>query len=167
MKIILAGQAGQGIQTLGRILALAGFYQGWPTSYLPSFGVEQRTGVSLAFINLGQVSPFFDRPDLLVLTYLPAWQQVKDKVNPQTKILYGANVINKKTIGPRGQLFSFFNTTSAADTGKKLINIIILKRLIDFLPELKISCLKKALFHELAEKIKLDPQLKKEVNLLF
>ena len=167
MKIILAGQAGQGIQTIGKILALAGFYQGWNTSYLPSFGVEQRIGASLAFINLDQAIPFFDVADLVVVTTIPAWQQIKDKVGSQTKILYDPKNIDKEIIGANHQLLIPFETTGTIGSGKKPINIIILKRLLDYLPELKISHLKKALIEELAEKIKLDLQLAKEINLLF
>ncbi|PIU02197.1 ketoisovalerate oxidoreductase, partial [Candidatus Shapirobacteria bacterium CG09_land_8_20_14_0_10_49_15] len=54
MKIIFAGEGGQGVQVIAEILAKAAFWDGQPSLYIPNFGVEQRGGVSLAFVVIDQ-----------------------------------------------------------------------------------------------------------------
>lgn len=51
-KILLAGDGGQGVQTIADILCRAAFSEGLNVSYIPNFGLEQRGGVSLAFVQI-------------------------------------------------------------------------------------------------------------------
>ena len=48
-KIVLAGEGGQGVQSIAKILVEAGYEAGKQILYIPNFGVEQRGGVSIAF----------------------------------------------------------------------------------------------------------------------
>ena len=44
-KIVLAGEGGQGVQSIAKILVEAGYEAGKEVLYIPNFGVEQRGGV--------------------------------------------------------------------------------------------------------------------------
>ena len=46
-KIVLAGEGGQGVQSIAKILVEAGYEAGKQVLYIPNFGVEQRGGVSV------------------------------------------------------------------------------------------------------------------------
>lgn len=70
MKILIAGKGGQGVQTLAQILARAAFKAGCQVSLIPNYGLEQRGGMSLAYLQISQEKiayPRFSKPDILVI----------------------------------------------------------------------------------------------------
>lgn len=70
MKILLAGDGGQGIQTIADIICKAVFENNKHVTHIPNYGLEQRGGVSLAFIQIsdkGITYPKFTRPDVLLI----------------------------------------------------------------------------------------------------
>jgi len=69
-KILLSGDGGQGIQLLSDIICRASFNNGWHVSHIPNYGLEQRGGVSLAFIQISDKEiayPKFSKPDVLLV----------------------------------------------------------------------------------------------------
>lgn len=67
-KIAAAGEGGQGVQALAETLALAAYRAGLKSLYIPNFGIEQRGGVSLAFVQISPESigsPKFLQADLV------------------------------------------------------------------------------------------------------
>lgn len=92
IHILLAGEGGQGVQVVAEILAKAAFREGREVSYIPNFGVEQRGGVSLAFVIIGDrpISyPKFQTADILVLFSDRARQRVLPHHNNTTRIILG------------------------------------------------------------------------------
>jgi len=70
LKFLLAGDGGQGIQTIADIICKAVFEAGHYVSFIPNFGLEQRGGVSLAFIQMSDQEigyPKFTKPDILLI----------------------------------------------------------------------------------------------------
>jgi len=70
MNILFAGEGGQGVQVIAEILSQAAFLEGKDVLYIPNFGVEQRGGVSLAFVvidNKTVVYPKFATADYVVI----------------------------------------------------------------------------------------------------
>ena len=68
-KIALAGEGGQGVQSLAEILAEAANQEGKQALYIPNFGVEQRGGVSIAYVQIsdGPIgAPKFQKADILI-----------------------------------------------------------------------------------------------------
>lgn len=53
VKIVLAGEGGQGVQSVAQILTDAAALEGKEILYIPNFGVEQRGGVSIAYVQIG------------------------------------------------------------------------------------------------------------------
>ncbi|MDO4542586.1 MAG: 2-oxoacid:acceptor oxidoreductase family protein, partial [Bacillota bacterium] len=51
-RIMLAGEGGQGVQSVAAILSEASYAAGREVMYIPNFGVEQRGGVSIAFMQI-------------------------------------------------------------------------------------------------------------------
>ncbi len=70
IKILLAGDGGQGIQTIAKIISQACFEQGFYVSEIPNFGLEQRGGVSLEYLQISNqpiVYPKFTQPNILLI----------------------------------------------------------------------------------------------------
>lgn len=90
MKILIAGEGGQGIQTAAQVLAKAAFKEKQNVLYIPNFGVEQRGGASIAFLVIDKkpiVYPKFEKADILVILS----ERIKNRVvryqGPETKII--------------------------------------------------------------------------------
>ena len=45
IKIVLAGEGGQGVQIIANMLAESAYAEGKEAAYIPNFGVEQRGGI--------------------------------------------------------------------------------------------------------------------------
>lgn len=70
IKILLAGDGGQGIQSLSEIICRAAFASDHFVSHIPNYGLEQRGGVSLAYVQISdrEISyPKFSDQDLLLI----------------------------------------------------------------------------------------------------
>lgn len=109
IKILLAGEGGQGIQALAKILIGAGNAAGLSVSYVPNYGVEQRGGVSLAYIQLSKSQlayPKFYTPDILVVMVNRAVPRVKNLAGDRTKVLNcleGRKILEEQNLPARGQ----------------------------------------------------------------
>ncbi|MFH1789565.1 MAG: 2-oxoacid:acceptor oxidoreductase family protein [bacterium] len=69
-KILLSGDGGQGIQTIADIITRSAHEKGLYVSDIPNFGLEQRGGVSLAFLQISNeeiLYPKFTKPDILLI----------------------------------------------------------------------------------------------------
>ncbi|MGE5592277.1 MAG: 2-oxoacid:acceptor oxidoreductase family protein [Betaproteobacteria bacterium] len=101
MKIALAGEGGQGVQLVGEVLALAGFLSGLHALYIPNFGVEQRGGVSLAYVQLGPNpigSPKFRHADVLVALSDRSIERTRSLVGPGTLLIYDSSSVRPPVI---------------------------------------------------------------------
>src|SRR4030042_2172131 len=97
MKILFAGEGGQGVQVIAEILAQAAIKQGKKATYIPNFGVEQRGGVSLAFVIIDHqpiVYPKFEKADILAVLSERSWDRVEQYLNTKTKVIRGPGMEN-------------------------------------------------------------------------
>jgi len=98
MKILFAGEGGQGVQAIAEILAKAAFQEKKYASYIPNFGVEQRGGVSLAFVIIDRqpiVYPKFEKADILALLSNRSIERTKRYIEKKTKIILSPAVTKK------------------------------------------------------------------------
>ncbi len=110
VKIIIAGEGGQGVQTIGELLAEAAYISGKQALYIPNFGVEQRGGVSIAFVQIaeGKIgSPKFQKADLLVVLSQRSVERTKDYLKQDSIYLYDesniqAPLIDDQAVGVHG-----------------------------------------------------------------
>jgi len=95
-NLIIAGEGGQGVQTITDILCLALFNVGYQISFLPYFGVEQRGSPSLSYIAFGNekfIHPKFDNADFLIIMQERAIKKIVAYSNLNTTILYDSSRI--------------------------------------------------------------------------
>ena len=83
-EIIIAGFGGQGVLSMGKILAYAGLMDGLEVTWMPSYGPEQRGGTANVTVVLSDreiSSPVLNTFDTAVILN----QQSLDKFEPKVK----------------------------------------------------------------------------------
>ena len=97
-EIIIAGFGGQGVLSMGKILAYSGIMQNMEVSWFPSYGPEMRGGtanVTVILSNERVSSPVLNEYDTAILLN----QQALDKFEPMVKaggtLLYDSNGITR------------------------------------------------------------------------
>lgn len=159
LKILIAGEGGQGVQTIGEILARAAFYNGYFSTYIPNFGVEQRGGVSLAFVIINKkhspVFPKFDKADILVALSQRSLERIERYFGKNTIFIWEkAMVESKKGIGIEAIKLAQEKLIP------KVFNMVIFGVLTNFV-SLSSKAVEKALEDVLGKKFKENIQLKK------
>ncbi|PLX26291.1 hypothetical protein C0581_04760 [Candidatus Parcubacteria bacterium] len=79
IKILLSGDGGQGIQLIANMICQAAFGSDFHVTSIPNYGLEQRGGVSLNFIQISDkkiVYPKFTKPDILLIMSPQAKERV-------------------------------------------------------------------------------------------
>lgn len=82
-EIMIAGFGGQGVLSLGVMLANSGLRNGKNVTWLPSYGSEQRGGTANCFVKIDDeevASPYVDESDILITLNEPSYVKFKDKV---------------------------------------------------------------------------------------
>jgi len=100
MKILLAGEGGQGIQTIAKVISDSAAKAGYNVSYIPSFGVEQRGTPSVGFIILSREPifyPRFDLTDYAVILSQRSAEAISIYVSPRTKVIFDSSTVDPKS----------------------------------------------------------------------
>lgn len=93
--IRIAGFGGQGVLSLGIMLAQAGQLAGCKVSWLPSYGPEMRGGTSNCSVmisNRAIGSPAVSHPDILIAMNRPSLDKFQDDVLPGGVIFYESSM---------------------------------------------------------------------------
>lgn len=160
MKILFAGEGGQGVQVIAEILAKAAFYDEKHSSYIPNFGVEQRGGVSLAFVIIQDKDPVgypkFDKADILAILSNRSLGRVEDYINSKTTLIYGPAVTLRNSKNTR-KVFKL----KEADFPTKVWNMLVLGKIIKIKNIVSDESIQKAVEERFGKYFKKDPSLKK------
>ena len=95
-EIIIAGFGGQGVLSMGKILAYSGLMQGKNVSWLPSYGPEMRGGTANVTVIIGEEevsSPVLNYFDSVIALNQPSLDKFESCVKPGGVLLYDANGI--------------------------------------------------------------------------
>ncbi|MFA5070228.1 MAG: 2-oxoacid:acceptor oxidoreductase family protein [Patescibacteria group bacterium] len=167
-KILIAGEGGQGVQTIAHLICEAAFHKGLAVSFIPNYGVEQRGGVSLAFIQIQDKPvhyPKFEKGDLVVIlserSVLRTWQYV----GPESLVLYNSSFITPKLLNSQKPRVKNLLGIDAANLAafklksSRVFNVIILGAILGRLGKITFSEMKSALKKQLGKKYKAKPEL--------
>ncbi|MCL5290012.1 MAG: 2-oxoacid:acceptor oxidoreductase family protein [Firmicutes bacterium] len=166
VKIVLAGEGGQGVQSVAQIIAEAADEEGKQVLYIPNFGVEQRGGVSVAYVQIGDGpigSPKFEKGDIVVALSDRAVQRTGRYVGPKTAFLYDSSIpVEKGDLpGDAGEILPI----PAIDTAKKelhprVFNILILGAVLGATGVVPVDRARLAIEKKLGYKFEKDPKLR-------
>jgi 2-oxoisovalerate ferredoxin oxidoreductase beta subunit len=96
LRIKVAGFGGQGVLTLGYVLAQAGMEAGYKVSWLPSYGPEMRSGTSNCQVRLSNEpisSPLVSRPNILLALNEPSLRKFLPDVEPGGIVFYNGETL--------------------------------------------------------------------------
>jgi len=94
----IAGFGGQGVLSLGIILAVAGMKEGYRTSWLPSYGPEMRGGTAHCHVILSDQeigAPLVDAPDILIAMNGPSLSAFQPHVRSGGLIVYDSSRVTR------------------------------------------------------------------------
>ena len=84
-EIIIAGFGGQGVLSMGKILAYAGMMQQMEVSWMPSYGPEMRGGTANVTVILSDErisSPILNQYDTAILLNQQSLDKFEKSLNP-------------------------------------------------------------------------------------
>jgi len=129
IKIILAGEGGQGTQTIAKILSATAADEGFEVAYIPSFGVEQRGSPSIAFLTISQNEihyPRFNEADFAVILQERAIPGVAKYITPKTTLLFDSSTVSSDTFRAE-KVFGIPATKLASENfAPKSFNVLII-----------------------------------------
>lgn len=152
VKILIAGEGGQGIQTIAKILADAARVNWYEVSLIPHYGVEMRMGISFAYLQIAkghQIGyPKFSHADILVVL------AKRDLAIPKKFIDTNSTIVNCLDLISELQKYQLPNKTF-----NLMCMGIILKELSNYGYELGISKVKEVIAKHLGHKTDLGSNL--------
>ena len=152
-EIIIAGFGGQGVLSMGKILAYSGIMQNMEVSWMPSYGPEMRGGTANVTVILSDErisSPILNAFDTAILLNQQSLDKFEKTVKPGGLLLYDTNGITKH---PTRKDIEIYQVEAASESAKmastKTFNMIVLGGYLKLKPYLKsenvIAGLKKSL----------------------
>lgn len=166
-KIVLAGEGGQGVQSIAKILVEAGYAAHKNVLYIPNFGVEQRGGVSIAFCQISDTEigePRFEKGDIVVMLSDRAIERCSGYVDENTTVVYDTSVCTIKPEVTAKQVIGIpANHIANEELSSRVFNIVILGTLVKATGVIEEKSIKDAMEHALGKKFAVKPQLR-ELN---
>ena len=98
-EIIIAGFGGQGVLSMGKILAYAGLLDGKEVTWMPAYGPEQRGGTANVTVILSDdmiSSPVLDSYDVAVILNQQSLDKFESRVKPGGLLIYDPYGIHRK-----------------------------------------------------------------------
>ena len=133
-EIIIAGFGGQGVLSMGKILAYSGVMQNKEVSWMPSYGPEMRGGTANCSVILSDTpvgSPIVSNPDVLFAMNLPSLEKYVDAVRPGGTIILDSTLIDEKVARTDVKVFYIPATKMANEIGAPtLANMIMVGKMI-------------------------------------
>jgi 2-oxoisovalerate ferredoxin oxidoreductase beta subunit len=119
-RIKIAGFGGQGVLSLGMMIASMGQLRNFNVTWLPSYGPEMRGGTAncSVVLNRGQVgSPIIDKEvNLLIVMNQPSMDKFLPELKENGVLLYDSSIIEHPECGKDKKIYAI----KASDIGKKL-----------------------------------------------
>ena len=100
-EIIISGFGGQGVLSMGKILAYSGLMEDKEVTWMPAYGPEQRGGTANVTVIVSDErisSPILSHYDVAIVLNQPSLDKFEPKVKPGGILIYdGFGIINPPT----------------------------------------------------------------------
>ena len=155
-EIIISGFGGQGVLSMGKILAYSGLMEDKEITWMPAYGPEQRGGTANVTVIVSDErisSPILSKYDVAIVLNQPSLDKFEPKVKPGGLLIYdGYGVINPPTRKDIAVYRIIAMDKAAEMKNAKVFNMIVLGGLLKVCPVVSTDGLKKALFKSLPER---------------
>jgi len=155
-EIIIAGFGGQGVLSMGKILAYSGIMQDQEVSWLPSYGPEMRGGTANVTVIVSDdriSSPTLTKYDTAIILNQQSMDKFEETVKPGGTLLYDPNGISHHPTRTDINIFKVEGAKLAANMGNtKIFNMVVLGAYLEVKPIVKLENVIKGLKKSLPER---------------
>ena len=155
-EIIIAGFGGQGVLSMGKILAYSALMEGKEVTWMPAYGPEQRGGTANVTVIISDdriSSPILSKYDVAIILNQPSMEKFEAKVKPGGILIYdGYGIIHPPT---RQDINVYrIDAMDAANemNNSKAFNMIVLGGLLKLKPMVSLDSVVRGLKKTLPER---------------
>lgn len=155
-EIIIAGFGGQGVLSMGKILAYAGLLDNREVTWMPAYGPEQRGGTANVTVIVSDKkisSPMLKFFDIAVVLNQPSMDKFENSVKPGGILIYDSNGMTRTPQRKDITVCRVDATDKAIAIGaQKTFNMIVLGGLLKIDPFIEIEKIMLSLKKSLPER---------------
>ncbi len=155
-EIIISGFGGQGVLSMGKILAYSALMEGKEVSWMPAYGPEQRGGTANVTVIISDErisSPIVSNYDTAIILNQPSLAKFEQSVKPGGRLIYDGYGISEPPTRTDITVYEINAMDAAAEMGNaKGFNMIVLGALLKVVPVVDIDDVLKALRKTLPER---------------
>jgi 2-oxoglutarate ferredoxin oxidoreductase subunit gamma len=155
-EIIIAGFGGQGVLSMGKILAYSGVMQDQEVSWMPSYGPEMRGGTANVTVIVSDnriSSPVINEYDTAIILNQQSLDKFEADVKPGGILLFDPNGITHPPTRKDIKVYTIEGVEEAAKMGNpKTFNMIVLGAYLKLKPIIKTENVEKGLQKSLPER---------------
>lgn len=155
-EIIISGFGGQGVLSMGKILAYSGLMEEKEVTWMPAYGPEQRGGTANVTVIVSDErisSPILSKYDVAIVLNQPSLDKFQPKIKPGGILIYDGNGIVNPPSRTDIQVYRIDAMEQAAEMKNvKVFNMIVLGGLLKVCPVVSTDGLQKALYKSLPER---------------
>jgi 2-oxoglutarate ferredoxin oxidoreductase subunit gamma len=165
-EILIAGFGGQGVLSMGKIMAYSGVMQDMEVSWMPSYGPEMRGGTANVIVILSNErisSPVIRHFDTAIILNQQSLDKFEGSVKPGGVLIYDGNGITRH---PERKDISVYRVDATEEASRmnspKTFNMVVMGGFLKVKPVLKLENVIKGLKKSLPERYhKLIPENEK------
>jgi len=155
-EIIISGFGGQGVLSMGKILAYSGLMDDKEVTWMPAYGPEQRGGTANVTVIVSDEkisSPILSKFDIAIVLNQPSLEKFEPKLKPGGILIYdGYGILNPPTRKDITVYRIDAMDKAAEMKNSKVFNMIVLGGLLKVAPVVSTKGVEKALFKTLPER---------------
>ena len=155
-EIIIAGFGGQGVLSMGKILAYSGLMEDREVTWMPAYGPEQRGGTANVTVIVSDErisSPILSKFDVAIVLNQPSLEKFEPRLKVGGILIYDGYGIINSPVRKDISVYRIDAMDKAAEMkNPKVFNMIVLGGLLKVCPVVSTEGLNKALFKTLPER---------------
>lgn len=155
-EIIITGFGGQGVLSMGKILAYSGLMQGLEVTWMPSYGPEIRGGTANAMVILSDSpisSPILQNFSTAIILSQQAMDKFESRVNPGGLLLYTPGTITRVPTRKDIQIYAIPAIEEAIKmNAPKVANMFLLGAYLKLHNILKLEYVLEGIKHSVSER---------------
>jgi len=140
-EIIIAGFGGQGVLSMGQIIAYSAMKEGKEVSWMPSYGPEMRGGTANCIVIVSEQrisSPILTKFDTAIVLNQPSLDKFQSAVKPGGLLLYERSTIINLPTREDIEIMSIPAIEEAQRlTSKQVANVVLLGAFLERRPVVK------------------------------
>ncbi|MEN8152539.1 MAG: 2-oxoacid:acceptor oxidoreductase family protein [Acidobacteriota bacterium] len=129
-EMIFAGFGGQGVLSMGKLLAYAAMKEGKEISWMPSYGPEMRGGTANCMVNVSEnpiSSPIVTKYDVVVALNLPSLNKFEPSVKENGILIWESSTIKDP---PERKDIKIYPIPAVEKANTELKNVKVMNMLI-------------------------------------